>query len=50
MTKKTKKVIGISVTVSPAAHAKMREEAYKAAPRRNLRQQINFINNLKLDL
>lgn len=51
MTKEVKKKIqGINVRVSPEAHKKMREEGYIATPRRNLRQQINFINKLKLDL
>lgn len=47
MKKQTK---GITVTVSEKAHKKMREEGYKAKPRRNLRQQVNFINNLEVNL
>lgn len=39
----------INVGASPAAHKKMREDAYKAKPRRTLRQHINIINNLNKD-
>lgn len=45
-----KQVKGINIAVSPEAHKKMRDDAYKALPRRNLRQQINFINKLSVDL
>lgn len=51
MVKKKQKIQkGITVMVSPEAHEKMRNEGYKAMPRRNLREQINFINNLNIDL
>lgn len=45
-----RKIRGINIQVSPEAHKKMREEGYKANPRRNLRQQINFINKLSVEL
>lgn len=45
-----KKIGGINVRVSPEAHRKMRDEGYKAQPRRNLRQQVNFINKLATNL
>lgn len=47
---KGKQVKGINITVSPKAHKKMREDAYKAIPRRTLRQQVNIINNLPKNL
>lgn len=51
MIKKVKKVpAGINIRVSQEAHKKMREEGYIATPRRNLRQQINFINKLPIEL
>ena len=37
---------GVQVSVSPKAHAKMRDEGYKAKPKRNLREQINHLNGL----
>lgn len=40
----------INVGVSPKAHEKMREDAYKAVPRRTLRQHLNIINKLPEDL
>lgn len=41
---------GINITVSPKAHKKIKGDAKKAVPRRSLRQQVNFINNLAIDL
>lgn len=40
---------GINITVSAKAHKKMRNDGYKAVPRRNLRQQVNFINDLPIE-
>ena len=40
----------INVGVSPKAHQKMRDDAYKAIPRRTLRQHVNIINNLPENL
>ena len=48
--KKEKKDKGMQIRVSSKAHEKMRTEGYKAIPRRNLREQVNFINNLPLNL
>lgn len=45
-----KKIGGINVRVSLEAHKKMREEGYKAEPRRNLREQVNFINKLPTNI
>lgn len=50
MIKKKPKERGIPISVSPKAHAKMRQEGYKANPRRNLREQINHLNNLPTTL
>lgn len=50
MIKKTKQKKGIQIAISQEAHEKMRNAGYKADPRRNLRQQVNFINKLPLDL
>lgn len=50
MTNKKKQTKGVNVTISPKAHQKMRSEGDKAIPRRNLRQQVNFINNIEIDL
>lgn len=36
--------------ISPAAHKKMREEGYAATPRRNIREQVNVLNNLPANL
>lgn len=41
---------GINITVSPAAHKKMKKEGRKGGARRNLRQYVNFINKLAIDL
>lgn len=48
--KKDKQKRGIAIAVSPEAHEKMRNDGYKASPRRNLRQQINFINKLPINI
>lgn len=45
--KKIKK--GVNVTVSPKAYKKISREAKNALPMRNLRQQVNFINNISLE-
>ena len=49
MKKKIKKK-GVNVTLSPEAHKKMVSEAFKAKPRRTLREQGNIINNLPVNL
>lgn len=41
---------GINVTVSPEAHKKMFMDGFKSVPRKNLREQVNIINNLDKDL
>lgn len=43
---KKKKLRGINVEVSPAAHALMWEESIKSKPRKTLREIINIKNNL----
>ncbi len=50
MNKKPKKRLnpGVTISVSQRAHRKMRAQADKAMPRRTLRQQINFMNNLPI--
>lgn len=48
--KKKKQTKGINMTISEQAHAKIRDDAYKATPRRSLRQQVNFITKLDIDL
>lgn len=40
---------GINATISIKAHQKMWRAAKKAVPRRSLREQVNFINNLPLE-
>lgn len=41
---------GITVCISTEAHAKIRDEAYKANPRRNIREHINITNKLEKSL
>ena len=48
--KNRKQIKGINITVSKQAHEKISLEAFKAKPRRSLRQQVNIINNLDKDL
>lgn len=48
MTQKKKE--SINVTISKKAHRKMKKDGLKGGARRNLRQQVNFINNLPIDL
>lgn len=48
--KKPKREKGINVLVSLKAHAKMQSDGNKAKPRRNLREQVNFINGLPITL
>lgn len=50
MKQRKKKSRGVNLTLSPEAHQKMLDDAYKAKPRRSLRQQGNIINNLQIDL
>lgn len=43
---KKKRDKGVNITVSQKAHKKMSKDALEAEPRRNLREQVNVINNL----
>ncbi len=47
---KSKGKKGINITVSKESHVKMKKDSRKDGARRNLRQQVNFINNLSIDL
>lgn len=46
--KKNKSKKPINIGASPEAHEKMRQEAFKV--KRTMRQQLNFINNLDINL
>lgn len=50
MKKNTKWEKGINITVSKKAHRKISDDARKAVPRRSIRQQVNIITNLPIDL
>lgn len=41
---------GVNITVSTKAHQLMRRRADAAKPRRNLREEVNVINNLPKEL
>lgn len=41
-----RKVRPLPIMVSPLAHEKMKQDAFKAQPRRTLREHINIINKL----
>ncbi len=48
--KNLEKEKALPIAVSPAAHNKMRNDAFNSKPRRTLRQHLNIINNLPKDL
>lgn len=49
MKRKEKKPRGVNVTVSPQAYEKVCIDAFNAKPRRSLREQVNFINQISLN-
>lgn len=49
MIKRKKKKKGINVFISREAHKKIWEDGLKSSPPRNLREQVNIINNIPIE-